>query len=136
MTDRDTDPDLSYRQGIDAVVRLIGGRGTSWIPAIMTALATQPLRYSELLAEVNRAEERGGNIIHGRLSEKVLSNTLPRMERLGLVTKRRMQQFQPETWYELTEFAYSLLTVLRVVAEWAQANRDAVIAALQKSDDD
>ncbi len=115
---------LSYRQGLDLVVRLLGGRGTSWAPAVLTALALQPLRRSDLLDEVNKAEARWGNISHQRpLSEKVLGETLVQMQANGLVTRSRVQQFQPSAWYELTPLAQSLLAVLRPVAEWARAHR-------------
>ena len=122
MTDGTAD-NLSYRQGLDVVVRLLGGKGTSWAPAVLAALAYQPLRRSDLLDEVNRAETRWGNLSHRHLlSDKVLGETLVRMQANGLVVRRRVQQFQPSSWYELTPIARSLLAVLRPVAEWARAH--------------
>lgn len=125
MTD-DTAGGLSYRQGLDAVVRLLGGRGTSWIPAVLAALAVKPLRRYKLLEECNKAEARWGNVSHPHpLSNKVLGQTLDAMAASGLIVRSRtQQQFQPHAWCELTPFAHSLLAVLRPVAEWARAHQD------------
>lgn len=126
------DGDLSYRQGLDVVIRLLGGRGTSWVPAVLAALALQPLRRSELLDEVNRVEARWGNVSHERpLSEKVLGQTLQQMQTTGLVTRSRVQQFQPIARYELTPIAQSLLAVLRPVSDWARANHGELLGDQQ-----
>jgi DNA-binding HxlR family transcriptional regulator len=114
-------PAMSYRDGIHEAMALLNGE---WVVAVLASLATQPLKYMELRERINAAEERR------QVSQKVLSSTLRRMRRDGLVARSAEvgTSFNP-VWYELTPLGQTLLMALTPVAKWAQNNRDEVVAA-------
>lgn len=119
---------MSYREGIYEAMALLNGE---WVVAVLASLATRPLKYKELREEINRAEERRGWTSHTRpVSQKVLSATLKRMRRDGLIARSAQVEssFNP-VWYELTSLGQTLLMSLTPMAKWAQDNRDAVVAA-------
>lgn len=110
---------MSYREGIYEALSLLSGE---WVVAVLASLATQPLKYMELREEINRVEEREGGAGDPRqVSHKVLSSTLRRMRRDGLVARSAQTEssFNP-VWYELTPLGQTLLMSLRPVAKWAQ----------------
>lgn len=119
---------MSYRQGIHEVMALLNGE---WVVAVLASLATRSLKYKELRDEINHAEE------HREVSQKVLSATLLRMRRDGLVERSAETQssFNP-VWYELTPLGQTLLVSLRPVAKWARDNQDAVAAARARYEDE
>lgn len=113
---------LSYRQAVEEVMRVLNGQ---WVVAVLAALATGPLHFAELLAEVNAVEERVGRRTHDRpLSRPVLARTLDRMESADLVIRTADSTPHPSVWYTLTPTGRSLLGALRPLAEWAQRYRD------------
>jgi DNA-binding HxlR family transcriptional regulator len=119
---------MSYREGIYEAMALLSGE---WVVAVLASLATRPLKYKELREEINQAEERHGWTSHTRpLSQKVLSATLRRMRRDGLITRSAQAEssFNP-VWYELTSLGQTLLMSLTPVAKWTQDNRAAVSVA-------
>jgi DNA-binding HxlR family transcriptional regulator len=119
---------MSYREGIYEAMALLNGE---WVVAVLASLATRPLKYKELRDEINRAEERRGWTSHTRpVSQKVLSATLRRMRRDGLIARSAQAEtsFNP-VWYELTPLGQTLLMALTPVAKWAQDNREAVATA-------
>jgi len=110
--------EASYRHGLDRVARMLGRQ---WAPAILAALTGGGLRYSDLLSRVNRDEERAGNT--RRLSSKMLSQTLPRMEQDGLVM-RHEEPVTAAVWYELSPLGRSFMQALRPLVDWANAHRE------------
>lgn len=126
---------MSYREGIYEVMALLSGE---WVVAVLASLATQSLKYLELREEINQAEERRGWTSHTRpVSQKVLSQTLKRMRRDGLITRsaKTESSFNP-VWYELTPLGQTLLMTLTPMAKWAQAHLDAVSAARARHAED
>lgn len=125
----------SYREGIYEAMALLTGE---WVVAVLATLATRSLKYMDLRDEINRAEARLGWISHSRpVSQKVLSATLRRMRRDGLVirTARSESSFNP-VWYELTPLGRAFLRSLRPLAKWALDNRDAVAEARKRYAED
>lgn len=117
---------MSYREGIYEAMSLLSGE---WVVAVLASLATRSLKYMELREEINRVEERQGWSSHPRpVSHKVLSATLRRMRRDGLVARSAQtdSSFNP-VWYELTPLGQTLLMSLRPVAKWAQDNQETVV---------
>jgi DNA-binding HxlR family transcriptional regulator len=115
----------SYREGIYRALALLHGE---WVVAVLASLATGPLKYGELRQEINDAEARAGWTLHAHpVSQKVLSATLLRMRRDGLIvrTSRSGTSFNP-VWYELTPLGRTFLRSLRPLAKWAQDNDAAV----------
>jgi DNA-binding HxlR family transcriptional regulator len=119
----------SYREGIYEAMALLTGE---WVVAVLATLATRSLKYKELREEINLAEARLGWTSHSRpVSQKVLSATLRRMRRDGLVARSEegaASSFNP-VWYELTPLGRTFLRSLRPLAKWALDNREAVTEA-------
>ena len=112
---------LSYRQAVEEAIGLLNGR---WVAAVLTAVAMRPLHFVDLLGEINAIEERMGRRTHERpLSGKVLSRTLQRVEREGLVVRHQDPAPHPSVWYEITPAGRALLGALRPLAEWTQRFR-------------
>jgi DNA-binding HxlR family transcriptional regulator len=91
------------RQTID----VIAGK---WALAILHALRTGPLRRSDLRARV------------GGISDKMLTETLRRMETQDLVSRSAIASVPVEVDYALTPVAFSLWPVLGEMHAWAQNN--------------
>ncbi|WP_460401627.1 winged helix-turn-helix transcriptional regulator [Actinophytocola sediminis] len=108
--------------------------------AVLASLATRPLKYGDLRQGINEAEERAGWTSHAHpVSQKVLSATLLRMRRDGLITRSAgsgaRSTFTP-VWYELTPLGRSFLRSLRPLAKWAKDNRAAVQLARRRYGED
>jgi len=87
-------------------VRLLAGR---WTPAVLGELARGGRRYQDLHAAL------------GSISHKVLTDTLRRAERNGLVVRHAdRNRVETAILYELTELACSLEDSLRTLACWAK----------------
>ncbi|MEU7142486.1 helix-turn-helix domain-containing protein [Nocardia sp. NPDC046473] len=76
--------DCPARIGVDVF-------GNSWLPVVVYLLRDGPLRPSDLRAAI------GGS------SQKMLTQTLRRMERMTLIGRRRYAEAPPRVEYELTE---------------------------------
>lgn len=123
----------SYRHGIQQAMAVLNGQ---WVVAILASLAARPLTYSDLLADINSTEERLNWISHPRpVSQKVLSSTLKRMRRDGLITRSGPQAAFGEVWYELSPLGQTLLRTLRPLAKWAMDNDEAVARARAQFDE-
>jgi DNA-binding HxlR family transcriptional regulator len=84
--------------------------GDTWSVVVIMALGERPRRYSELLERI------------GGISKKMLTQTLHRLERNGLVER-------DPPGYRLTELGASLLDVVRALAGWAEEHGDALLDA-------
>lgn len=78
-----------------------------WVTLILTALASGPLRYSEL-----------SRIIAGA-SPKMLTQTLRTLERDGLVAREATLAVPVRVEYALTEAGHTLREPLRALEEWS-----------------
>ena len=84
--------------------------GDSWSVVVIMALGERPRRYTELLERI------------GGISKKMLTQTLRKLERNGLVHRDAPA-------YELTELGASLLGVVGALAGWAEQHTDALLDA-------
>ncbi|MFG1643390.1 winged helix-turn-helix transcriptional regulator [Amycolatopsis sp. NPDC049252] len=89
-----------------------------WSAVVLYGLGEGPVRHGEL------AELIGG------ISRKVLTQTLRRLEAHGLIRRHAYAGVPPRVDYELTPLGSTLLEPIRVLTEWARANGDAVLDAL------
>lgn len=94
-----------YSCPIEGVLDLIGGK---WKIYILWALIDGPLRYSELLAEVNG------------ISEKMLIQQLKSLQASGLVNRTQYPEMPPRVEYALTECGHSLVPLLNGLCEWGE----------------
>jgi DNA-binding HxlR family transcriptional regulator len=116
-----TDEGLPYRHGIHEAMGVLSGQ---WVTAVLASLTARPMTYSKLLEHINNTEERLGWVTHERpLRQKVLTDTLHRMQRDGLVVKIERPNRFGSTWYQLTPMGRSLLRALLPLAKWAEDHR-------------
>jgi DNA-binding HxlR family transcriptional regulator len=99
--------------------------GDKWTVLVVELLCAGrgPVRFNEIRRS-----------IHG-ISQRMLTLTLRGLERDGLVTRTVHPTIPPRVDYELTELGQSLRVPLVAVAEWARANRAAILGARKVFDD-
>ncbi|MCP3805490.1 helix-turn-helix transcriptional regulator [Allokutzneria sp. A3M-2-11 16] len=88
-----------------------------WVSLIMNALAEGDHRYSDL-----------SRVVLG-ITQKMLTQTLRRLERDGLVSRTVIPQRPVRVDYSLTPLGRSLLPVMRAIKLWAEAHIEDVHAA-------
>ncbi|WP_332661799.1 winged helix-turn-helix transcriptional regulator [Aeromicrobium sp.] len=94
-----------------------------WTAMIVIVLEPGPLRFTEIRAAVDG------------ISGKVLSETLRRLERDGLVERRSYDRMPPHVEYELTPLGHSLQAPLDALRVWAEAHIEKVLDAREGYDD-
>lgn len=94
-----------------------------WTAMIVVVLGSGPLRFTEIRTAVDG------------ISGKVLTETLRRLERDGVVERRSYDRIPPHVEYELTELGRSLHEPLNALRAWAEANIEQVLEARQDFDD-
>jgi DNA-binding HxlR family transcriptional regulator len=108
-----------WRQS-EPAVRLLSGR---WILAVFAELAEGGCRYQDLEVALDG------------ISHKVLTETLRRAERDGLVFRHLDHcRIETTTLYRLTDLAYSLGDPVTALATWTQRNWPEVAAARSRWD--
>ncbi|SCL51378.1 transcriptional regulator, HxlR family [Micromonospora citrea] len=115
-------PDQIYDYTSDCRARVafevLGNRWDSVV--IFTLGAYGPTRPAVLLTRI------------GGISPKALNDALRRLERNGLVRRRRYREAPPRVDYALTEAGGALLEPMRAMGAWASTWADAVLAAQQR----
>lgn len=108
-----TEEECSHRKREAGLfIHLLAGR---WTLAVLAELAATGRRYQDL-----------HDALDG-ISYKVLTETLRRAERDGLITRRLDGgRVETSTLFELTDLGRSLDQPLAALAEWAEANWKAV----------
>jgi DNA-binding HxlR family transcriptional regulator len=107
----------------DCPTRLVLDRiGDKWTVLVVLLLSGGPLRFSELRGHL------------GRVAPKVLTQTLRRMERDGLVTREVFAEVPPRVEYALTDLGASLTEPITVIADWAEVNVSRIAAAQETYD--
>ncbi|WP_433682430.1 winged helix-turn-helix transcriptional regulator [Nocardia sp. CA-119907] len=112
----DYEADCPARLGVD----LFGNR---WLTVIVYMLRDGPMRPGELRAAI------------GGISQKMLTQTLRRMESMTLIERRRYAEAPPRVEYELTEAGRDLLTPIYALGEWVDKHGRAVGTAMAGADD-
>lgn len=88
-----------------------------WAVLILDRLTDGPLRFNRL-----RREIKG-------ISQKVLSQTLKKLERDGLVARRIFATVPVTVEYSLTPLGGTLTETVAALAHWAEHNIETVLAA-------
>ena len=88
-----------------------------WSLLVIHELEGGTLRFTELKNRI------------GDVSQRMLAQTLRRLEQDGLVSREVFPTVPPRVEYTLTPLGHSLLVPLRSMIEWAVDNHDAVRAA-------
>jgi DNA-binding HxlR family transcriptional regulator len=93
-----------------------------WVSLVVAALASGPMRYSDL-----------GRKIAG-VSPKMLTQTLRSLERDGIVTRTVTPSVPVRVDYELTPLGTSLSGLLTAVKDWAELHIEEVNEARERYD--
>jgi DNA-binding HxlR family transcriptional regulator len=96
------------------ILNLVGGK---WSTLVVVFLGHGAQRFNAL----KRASEG--------ISQRVLTSTLRRLEREGIVERTVRRTNPPQVEYALTKLGQSLLTPVTVLASWAQGHRAEVLHA-------
>jgi DNA-binding HxlR family transcriptional regulator len=89
-----------------------------WTAVVLYGLSKGPVRHGDLVELI------------GGISRKMLTQTLRRLESRGLVRRHAYAEVPPRVEYELTSLGATLIDPIHVLTEWARANGDAVLDAL------
>ncbi|HJP73904.1 MAG TPA: helix-turn-helix domain-containing protein [Pseudonocardiaceae bacterium] len=92
--------------------------GDKWTAVVLSGLSEGSVRHGELVDLI------------GGISRKVLTQTLRRLEAHGLIRRHAYAEVPPRVEYELTPLGATLIEPIHVLTEWARANGDAVLDAL------
>src|SRR5437667_281456 len=92
-----------------------------WAVVVLYGLADKPRRHGDLARLI------------GGISNKVLTHTLRRLESSGLVARHVYAAAPPRVEYELTELGRTLIDPIRMLAQWAEANGDAILDAQERA---
>jgi DNA-binding HxlR family transcriptional regulator len=107
-----------------AVRELLERLGDKWTVTVICRLDAGPLRFNEL----RRATEG--------ITQRMLSATVRRLERDGLLLRTVYPTVPPQVTYALTDSGRSLHTVLYQLVGWTQENLEVVAAARERYDAD
>jgi DNA-binding HxlR family transcriptional regulator len=89
----------------------------TWSVVVVCALGKGPRRFSDL------------SLLIGGISNKMLSQTLRKLERNGLVLRRTIRASPPGAEYRLTALGESLLEPIEMLSRWAETHADDVVQA-------
>ena len=106
------------RSGCSAylILNIIASR---WTVMVLHALQQETMRYSDLTRAIPG------------ITQKVLTDTLRKLERNGIVERTIHPVVPPKVEYKLTELGHSLFKTTEMMAQWAESNGEKV----QKSRD-
>ncbi|MEV0037855.1 helix-turn-helix domain-containing protein [Streptomyces sp. NPDC050804] len=102
--------------------RLLDRIGEKWVALILKELAGGPRRYGELARTIAGA------------SQKMLTQTLRRLERDGLLTRTVTPAVPVRVDYALTPLGQSLMPVMEAMTRWAEQNMNQIDAAREEYD--
>ena len=108
-------PDCGIRDVLDRI-------GDKWSVLAIVELSSATRRFRELQRS-----------IHG-ISQRMLTLTLRRLERDGLVLRTAFPTVPVTVTYELTERGRSLTHLAKQLADWSLANKDAIAESRRRWD--
>lgn len=117
MTLHQSKAEWAGRCPIRDVLERLGDRWSMLVLLVLQDRGSQ--RFSVLKREI------------GDISQRMLSQTLRRLEQDGLVSRTAHATVPPRVDYELTPLGHSFLQPMRGLLDWAQNNHEQVRAARQ-----
>ncbi|HBS77186.1 MAG: transcriptional regulator [Pseudomonas sp.] len=113
-----TQPNLAYDVFEDRCpARLVLDRlADKWALLILDRLKSGPVRFNTLRRDIKR------------ISQKMLAQTLRKLERDGLVSRRAFPTVPVTVEYDLTPLGKTLTQTVAALAHWAEKNMDAILA--------
>ncbi|MEM9550693.1 MAG: helix-turn-helix domain-containing protein [Pseudomonadota bacterium] len=113
---------VSYDPQICPVRQVLDKIGDKWSILILTCLKKRDHRFSELRREISD------------VSQKMLTQTLRKLERDGLIRRSVTPSIPPRVDYALTDLGLSLVSQLEPLASWALQHRGAIAKARAEYD--
>ena len=101
---------------------LIDQLADKWAILVMLALTQGPVRFNALRREVEG------------ITQKMLGQTLRKLERNGLVRRRAFTTMPMTVDYSLTRMGESLLPIIEDLRNWSMSHIDAVTVAQEAFD--
>jgi DNA-binding HxlR family transcriptional regulator len=98
----------------EAVNDVLSTIGDKWTVLVVMTLSHGSMRFNELRRRI------------GDISQRMLTLTLRRLERKGLVSRTVQPTVPPRVDYALTELGKTLIGPITAVAEWAIEHREEV----------
>ena len=102
--------------------RVLGIIGDKWTSLVIILLAQETKRFGQLRREIEG------------ITQKMLTQTLRKLEHNGLVSRRVYPEVPPRVEYRLTPLGRTLTEPMAVLHAWAVANVEAIEAARAASD--
>ncbi|MCJ8237431.1 winged helix-turn-helix transcriptional regulator [Peteryoungia algae] len=96
--------------------------GDKWALLILDRLEGEPVRFNHLRRDITG------------ISQKVLSQTLKKLERDGLISRTVFPTVPVTVEYALTPLGRTLGETVNLLAHWAEKHMDTVLAAQQAYD--
>lgn len=93
-----------------------------WALLALRLLSDKTIRFNELRRSIEG------------ISQKVLSQTLKKLERDGLITRKAFATVPVTVEYAITPLGKTLTALATPISAWAESNIDAVLAAQKKYD--
>ncbi|MBD9592369.1 MULTISPECIES: helix-turn-helix domain-containing protein [unclassified Ensifer] len=93
-----------------------------WAVLVLGKLDEQPVRFNQLKREIDG------------ISQKVLSQTLKKLERDGLVSRSVFATVPVTVEHAITPLGRTLTSTVAALTRWAEENIEAVLQAQQKYD--
>lgn len=93
-----------------------------WTSLVLWKISDGPVRFNQLRRDVEG------------ISTKVLSQTLKRLGRDGLITREVFATVPVTVEYSITPLGQTLSDKVSIIAEWAETNVEAVLAAQERFD--
>lgn len=114
--------EIVYDAEICPVREVIDQIGDKWSILILTALKAEGLRFSGLRRKIPD------------ISQRMLTQTLRKLERDGYVSRSVTPSIPPRVDYALTDFGHELCEILAPLADWALTQRASVARARAEYD--
>ena len=99
---------------------ILASVANKWTVLVLSVLTQDTARFNELRRRVQG------------VTQKVLTQTLRDLERLGLVSRRIYAEVPPRVEYSLTPLGHSLCKVLDNIKEWTESHAPDVMQAQQR----
>jgi DNA-binding HxlR family transcriptional regulator len=103
------------RQVLDAI-------SDKWVTLVLTALADGPMRYSDLTRHI------------AGVSQKMLTQTLRRLERDGLLIRTITPAVPVRVDYELTALGETMLPLVAAIKQWSESHIEEIHSARSRYD--
>jgi DNA-binding HxlR family transcriptional regulator len=107
---------------MDACRVLLDQLADKWTLTVFLALRDHPLRFNELKRRVPG------------ITQKALTQSLRRLERNGMVSRRIVETAPPGVEYSVSTIGKSMSEPLGVLAEWAARQLPSILAAQAQFD--